>query len=68
MKYRTGLLEILAEAENDVENGRVAPICETFDSLRSVLQKSSSNKSCWFLNQRKSDGYADCVYCEKGKS
>ena len=29
-----GLMEILAQAEDDVKNGRVAPITETFDALR----------------------------------
>ena len=28
-----------AEAENDVKNGRVAPIDETFDDLRQLLQE-----------------------------
>lgn len=39
MKARIELLEVLAEAEDDVRNGRVAPICETFDDLRSLLQE-----------------------------
>ncbi len=39
MKSRIELLEILAEAENDVRNGRVAPISETFADLRSMLQE-----------------------------
>ncbi len=39
MKTRIELLEILAEAEDDVKNGRVEPICETFDSLRNMLQE-----------------------------
>mgnify|MGYP002554369827 FL=1 len=37
MKSRIELLEILAE--NDVKNGRVAPINETFDDLRQLLQE-----------------------------
>lgn len=37
MKSRIELLEILAEAEDDVRNGRVAPISETFDDLRQML-------------------------------
>lgn len=41
MKTRIELLEILAEAENDVKNGSVAPICETFDDLRDILQEGS---------------------------
>ena len=32
-------LEVLAEAEDDVKNGRVAPISETFDDLRAMLQE-----------------------------
>ena len=39
MKSRIELLEILAEAEDDVKNGRVAPISETFDDLRAMLQE-----------------------------
>ncbi len=39
MKARIELLEILAEAEEDVRNGRVAPISDTFNDLRAVLQE-----------------------------
>lgn len=39
MKSRIELLEVLAEAEDDVRNGRVAPISETFADLRSMLQE-----------------------------
>ena len=39
MKARIQLLEILAEAEDDVKNGRVAPISETFNDLRALLQE-----------------------------
>ncbi len=39
MKARVELLEILAEAEDDVKNERVAPISETFDDLRKLLLK-----------------------------
>lgn len=38
MKARIELLEILAEAEDDVKNGRVASVCETFNDLRSIMQ------------------------------
>lgn len=41
MKARIELLETLAEAENDVKNGRVAPISETFDDLRTMLQEEN---------------------------
>ena len=37
MKSRIELLEILTEAEDDVKNGRVAPVRETFDDLRLSL-------------------------------
>lgn len=37
MKARIELLEILSEAENDVKNGRIAPIKETFSDLRNML-------------------------------
>lgn len=39
MKSRIELLEILAEAEDDVKNGRLAPIQDTFDDLRAMLQE-----------------------------
>ena len=39
MKARIELLEILAEAEDDVKNARVAPISETFNDLRALLQE-----------------------------
>ena len=39
MKSRIELLEILVEAEDDVRNGRVAPISETFDDLRQILRE-----------------------------
>lgn len=39
MKARIELLEILAEAEDDVKNGRVAPISETFNNLRNILKE-----------------------------
>lgn len=39
IKARLELLELLAEAEDDVKEGRVAPIHQTFDDLRKVLQE-----------------------------
>ena len=39
MKARIELLEILAEAEHDVKNGRIASVTETFDDLRKMLQE-----------------------------
>jgi prevent-host-death family protein len=39
MKARIELLEILTEAEDDVKNNRVAPITDTFDDLRKILQE-----------------------------
>lgn len=38
MKSRVELLEILAEAEEDVRKGRIAPISDTFADLRSMLE------------------------------
>lgn len=38
MKARIELLETLAEAEEDVSQGRVAPIEDTFSSLRKILK------------------------------
>lgn len=39
MKSRIELLELLAEAEDDVRNERVAPIGETFEDLRQMLRE-----------------------------
>ena len=39
MKARIELLEVLAEAEDDVKNGRVAQISDTFDDLRKMFQE-----------------------------
>ena len=39
MKSRIELLEILAEAEDEVKRGLVAPVSETFDDLRKMLQE-----------------------------
>lgn len=43
MKARIELLEILAEAEDDVTNNRVAPITDTFDDLRKILVVSQED-------------------------
>ena len=37
MKAQIELLELLGEAEEDVRNGRVAPMQESFGSLRAEL-------------------------------
>ena len=42
MKARIELLEILAESDEDVKRGRVAPIKDTFDDLRSMLKEGLS--------------------------
>lgn len=39
MKARIELLEVLAEAEDDVKNGRVASVTDTFDDLRKMLKE-----------------------------
>lgn len=39
MKSRIELLELLAEAEDDVSNERVAPLGETFEDLRQMLRE-----------------------------
>ena len=41
MKAKIELLEMLSEAEDDVRDGRVAPMQETFDSFRTELLKRS---------------------------
>ena len=43
MKARIELLEILAEAEDNVTNNRVAPITDTFDDLRKMLVVSQED-------------------------
>ena len=42
MKARIELLEILTEADEDVRYGRVAPIKDTFDELRSMLKEDKT--------------------------
>ena len=42
MKARIELLEILAEADEDFKNGRVAPVKDTFDELRSLLKEGKA--------------------------
>lgn len=37
MKAELELLKMLAEAQDDVDNGRVAPIQDTFDDIRKSL-------------------------------
>lgn len=37
MKAELELLKMLAEAQDDVDNGRVAPIQDTFDDIRERL-------------------------------
>lgn len=39
LKARVELLEILAEADEDVKYGRTAPIKDTFDDLRKMLRE-----------------------------
>ena len=39
MKSRIELLEILSVAEDDVKNGRVEPIENTFQDLRQILKE-----------------------------
>lgn len=37
MQSELELLKTLAEAENDVQNGRIAPMQDSFDDLRAAL-------------------------------
>ena len=39
MKEELALLRVLAEAEEDVANGRISPIKDTFNDLRKSLQE-----------------------------
>lgn len=42
MKSELELLRILSEAEEDVKNGRIAPIQETFEDIRKKLLEGRS--------------------------
>ncbi len=42
MKARIELLEILAEADDDVRNERIAPMEDTFSNLRNILKEGIS--------------------------
>ena len=42
MKARIELLEILAEAEEDVSKGRIAPMQDTFSDLRAILKERTN--------------------------
>lgn len=42
MKARIELLELLAEAEEDLNTGRVAPMQDTFSSLRAILKEKNN--------------------------
>lgn len=44
MKSELELLRTLAEAEDDVANGRVAPMQDTFDSIRESLLERENNE------------------------
>lgn len=44
MKSELELLRTLAEAENDVKNGRVAPMQDTFDDIRQSLLRRQSDE------------------------
>jgi len=44
MKSELELLRALAEAEEDVANGRVAPMQNTFDDIRKSLIERKSNE------------------------
>lgn len=43
MKAELELLRTLSEAENDVANGRVAPMQDTFDDIRKSLMERNRN-------------------------
>ncbi len=44
MKAELELLRTLAEAEEDVANGRVAPMQDTFDDIREMLMKRKADE------------------------
>lgn len=41
MKSRIELLKLLAGAEGDMRQGRVAPVDDTFQDLRAILREDS---------------------------
>ena len=45
MKAHIELLEILAEAEDDVKKGKITPAGNTFQSLRNMLQDEGKEYS-----------------------
>ena len=47
MKTIIELSKILTEAEKDVNCGRVAPMKDTFDNLRNLMQTDNSNRPCF---------------------
>ncbi len=42
MKARIELLEMLAESDEDIRLGRVAPVRETFDDIRKLLMEEKA--------------------------
>lgn len=44
MKSELELLRMLAQAEDDVRNDRVAPVKETFDDIRSLLEEEGPDE------------------------
>ena len=44
MKSELELLRTLADAENDVENGRIAPMQNTFNDIRQSLLRRQSDE------------------------
>lgn len=44
MKSELELLRILSEAEEDVKNGRIAPIQDTFEDIRKKLLEGGANE------------------------
>lgn len=44
MKAELELLRTLAEAEEDVANGRIAPMQNTFDDIREMLMKRKADE------------------------
>ena len=43
MKPKNKLLEILTKSDEDVKNGRVAPVKDTFDDLRRLLKEHNQS-------------------------
>ena len=62
MKAELELLRTLAETEDDVQNGRVGSMQESFDDLRESLVKRKNEKVLDSKNRQAEDQWRDIIY------